>query len=424
MNNIKIFNKGKTYFLKHINSDTYKQEKVQYNAKKKQDLIEFIAQRPESTNRTDIYNTYHVTQVSICDVLSNDGVVKLLKKLYSLSKKTYSCEILYKKPTFFKKYDYVHLSYSHSFHGQFAKIDFKDDRYIDSITITWTQINSFYALFEYRFSLKKCLSKSECTQFVCDNINLLGKNDLLYYYNIDKSENFDIYVLEEMTEDYFILIFHHYITSLLFSEQGKTNKLITMIHTTRVEPININKLNLDYLGISYYNKKENYVITDSIHNNYYLLSGNNFIPNFSVTYLISKYGNNFYYMFFGYRELKILETDFSKYSTGRKRIKYDKSFVTLINKSQSLLDTRRYSKSDIYKEFNKNWELYYGCDKKNFSKEIAQSNINYKEVYESMNSYLSALSNINYTKSNRMISIITLIISFLSLIATLITLFN
>ena len=36
-------------------------------------------------------------------------------------------------------------------------------------------------------------------------------------------------------------------------------------------------------------------------------------------------------MFFGYRELKILETDFSKYSTGRKRIKYDKSFVTLIN---------------------------------------------------------------------------------------------
>jgi hypothetical protein len=124
-------------------------------------------------------------------------------------------------------------------------------------------------------------------------------------------------------------------------------------------------------------------------------------------------------MFFGYKELKQLELEFSKYLTERKKISYNKSYMTLLNKSQSMLDTRRTSKTDIFKAFNKEWELYYGHEKKNFSKEIAQSNINYKEVYENTLSYFSVLSNINYTKSNRVISIIALIVAIVTLVITI-----
>lgn len=418
MNRTKRFNESKKYYLKYINSDIYKQEKIQYDIKHQQEYDEFSKSKSELLKRTDTYEDCCVTQITICDVLSNDGITKLLQKLYSLPNKKYNKDIFYKKPTFFKKYDYVHLLYSHSFYGKFAEIKFTDDKYIESVSISWAQINSFYAVLEYNFSLKKCLKQHDCTQLVCDNIHLLNSKDLLFYYNINKKEKVDIHAIEEMDNDYFELIFQHYITSLFYSEQGHTTKLISMVHMTRKEPININTLSLDYLGISYYNQKENYVITD-IHGNYYLFAGNNHIPNFSLTHYISKYGNNFYYMFFGYRELKELEANFSKYSTGRKKIKYDKSYVTLLNKAQSLLDTRRTSKSDIFKSFNKNWELYYGCEKKNFNKEMAQANIDYREIYSNTFSYLSTLSSVNYTKSNRMISIVALLIALLTLILTL-----
>lgn len=418
MNIKKRFNKSKKYFLKHINSETYKQEKLSYEASRKQDLEEFLKNKPELSNRTDAYDTYSVTHITICDVLSNDGVTKILQKLYALSSKKYKKDIYYKKPTIFKKYDYVQLLYSHSFHGRFAEIKFIDDKYIDSINISWAQINSFYALLEYKFSLKKCLSKEECTQFVCDNIDLLNSKDLLLYYNINEKEKIDMLAMEQMDNDYFELIFQHYITSLFYSEQGRTSKMVSMVLMTRPEVLNINTINLEYLGVSYYNKKEKYIITDSIHSSYYLLAGSNHIPHFSLTYYISKYGNNFYYMFFGYRELKFLEANFSKYSTGRKRIKYDKSFISMLNKTQSLLDTRHTSKADIFKEFNQNWELYYGCTKKNFNKEMARSNIDYKEIYANTYSYLTALSNINYTKSNILLAVIALIIAIISLILT------
>lgn len=416
MNIKKRFKKSKKYYFKHINSEIYKQEKISYDASRKQDHEEFLKSKPEFTNRTDTYDNYSITHVTICDVLSNDGITNLLQKLYSLSNKIYKKDIIYKRPTLFKKYDYVHLLYSHSFHGKFADIKFLNDKYIDSVSITWAQINSFYAVLEYNFSLKRCLTQEDCTKFVCDNINLLNSKDLLFYYNIDNEKEIDMLALEEMDNDYFELIFQHYITSLFFSEQGRTNKMVSMVHMTRNQPININTLNLEFFGISYYNKKENYIITDGIHSNYYLLAGNNHIPHFSLTHYISRYGNNFYYMFFGYRELKLLETNFSKYSTGRKKIKYDKSFISLLNKSQSLLDTRQTTKSDIFKAFNKDWELYYGCEKKNFNKEMTRSNIDYKEIYANTYSYLTALSNINYTKSNIILSIIALVIAVISLI--------
>ena len=77
---------------------------------------------------------------------------------------------------------------------------------------------------------------------------------------------------------------------------------------------------------------------------------------------------------------------------------------------------RQTTKSDIFKAFNKDWELYYGCEKKNFNKEMTRSNIDYKEIYANTYSYLTALSNINYTKSNIILSIIALVIAVISLI--------
>lgn len=368
MSSKKEFEKCKEYYLKYINSEEFKSKQEVIHQEQLQDFADDIKEHPELKNRTDFYGNFRITQITICDVLSNNGLTTLLKKIYSLPSKSFKTDIMYKKPSLLHKYDYIHLLYSHSHYGVLANIKFLDNNYIDSINITWAQINSFYAVIEYTFSLKKWLSPKESTFFVCENISKLNSKDYLPVYNISSNMKLNIDTIEEMDYDFFESIFQHYITSLFYSENGKTSKLTCMIHSTRNAAFDIDKLDLQHYGVSYYNKKENYLISASQGDSYCLLAGNNCSPYFNLTNYICKYGNNFYYMFFGYKELKQLELEFSKYSTGRKKVKYDKSYIALLNKSQSMLDTRRTSKADIFKAFNKNWELYYGYEKKALTK--------------------------------------------------------
>ncbi len=191
----------------------------------------------------------------------------------------------------------MHLQYSGSFYGIFAEVEFLDDKYINSVKITWSQINSYFAILEYKFTLKHNLSEENCTRFICDNIKKLNKKDYLPYYFISNKEVIDFHILNEMNEDFFVLIFQHYITSIFYSEQGQKYRLINMVHMTRKEPINIDTLEFGYCGVSYYNKKENYMIICDSNYNYCLMAGNNNIPQFSLSSYIAKYGNSFYYMF-------------------------------------------------------------------------------------------------------------------------------
>jgi hypothetical protein len=418
MNTKSQFKKSYKYYLKHVNTSTYFEAQKKYDEKHKKEILEFEKNDPELKNRTDWYENHIVTSVTICDILSNDGITKLSKRLYSLSPPKYKTTITYKKPSVFKNYDYVHLQYSGSFYGIFAEVEFLDDKYINSVKITWSQINSYFAILEYKFTLKHNLSEENCTRFICDNIKKLNKKDYLPYYFISNMEVIDFHILNEMNEDFFVLIFQHYITSTFYSEQGQKYRLINMVHMTRKEPINIDTLDFGYCGVSYYNKKENYMIICDSNYNYCLMAGNNNIPQFSLSSYIAKYGNSFYYMFFGHRELKIFEIEFSKYSTGRKKAKYNKKFTYLLNKMQSLCESQAKSKSDIYQSFDKDWKLYLGYKEQKLNKFVAKIYIDYKSIYANHYAYLNTLCNINYTKSNQFISIAAIIIAIITLILT------
>lgn len=418
MNTKKKFKRSYKYYLKHVNNSTYLDAQRKYDEKHKKEILEFEKNDPDLENRTDWYEDHIVTSVTICDILSNDGITKLSKRLHSLSSKKYKTIITYKKPTFFKSYDYIHLQYSSSFHGIFAEIEFLDDKYVKIVEITWSQINSYFAILEYKFTLKHYLSEENCTHFICDNIKKLNKKDYLPYYYLKKNQAIDFHLLNEMNEDFFVLIFQHYITSVFYSEQGKKYRLINMVHMTRTEPINISTLDFGDCGISYYNKKKNYMITCDSNYNYCLMAGNNNIPQFNLSSYITKYGNSFYYMFFGHRELKIFEIEFSKYSTGRKKARYNKKFTYLLNKMQSLCESQTNNKFNIYKAFDKDWKLYLGYKEQKLNKFIAQINIDYNSIYSNYYAYLNSLCNINYTKSNQFISIGAIIIAIITLILT------
>lgn len=415
------------YYLKNINSDEYKEEKCKREEERKKVHLQYVAEmKPEWINRTDYYEDFIIAGITLYDVLSNDGVGKLLRKLYSLPKNKFKVKNYYKKPTLINKFDYVHLQYSGSGHGIFAEIDLLDDKYIRHISVTWTQINNYYAFFEYNFQFKQCLDDELYEKFIFDNIKKITSKDYaIWYYIINRmgKDELDCLMLEQMQQEYFSLIFQHYITSFFFSEQGKENRLVNMVYMTREKHINIDELYLGDLSISFYNQEANYVITgDFDGENYCLYAGNNRIPSFSILGYIARYGNEFYYRFLGNRELKIFEREFSKFSTGRKKITYNRDLLKLLNKMQSVSETESRREESFYEEFDKKWMFYISNNQTELSEFHKESILEYKKIYADNFSYLNLLSEINYTKSNHRNTIIATIVSILATVISLIAL--
>ena len=304
------------YYIDNIQSEKYR---VYLSAKKKEGFKnheEYVNKYiSEWIKRTDFYEPDFISEITFFDVLDNQGTIKLLRKLYSLSERKYKVYNYYKKPGRIKSYDYIHLKYTGSGWGCFADIELLDDPYISNIKITWCQLNSYYAFFVYKISFKQALNEDRFYSFMIDTMRLFTRNDYVLWYpsiNQVKDDKVDGLLLETMDRDFFPIVCQHYITTLLYSEQGRHGPLINIVSQSRKDSIDINKIYLGDMDYSYYNKKDNYFITcDYSQINYALCAGNNRITNFSVLGLVAKYGNQFYYHFAGCSELENYEILFS-----------------------------------------------------------------------------------------------------------------
>lgn len=188
---------------------------------------------------------------------------------------------------------------------------------------------------------------------------------------------------------------------------------------TRKKPIDINTLDLGFLCDAYFNKKDNYVIIGRKRlGNYYLLAGNNMIPNFSVIACATKFGTNFYYDFNGERELKHFEYEFSKYSTGRNPIS-KKKLIALLNRLQGLSEYRFFDNESFYSDVKDRWEIYRDNEKKGdfpIDKDISEK---FKKIYERSFSYFKTRAEIELASTNRLLSIIAIIIAIVGVIIAL-----
>ena len=69
------------FYLKNINTEEYIEYKSKSYEESKKVHQEYIKkEKPHWKDRNDFYEDYHVVKIVFGDVLSNDGVVKLLKK--------------------------------------------------------------------------------------------------------------------------------------------------------------------------------------------------------------------------------------------------------------------------------------------------------------------------------------------------------
>lgn len=380
-------------------------------------------EKPKWINRTDYYDGSSIRQVIICDVLTNDGISKLIKKAYSLSRKKYKIENRYIKPSLTKKYDYIHLDYSSSGYGELSTITFLKDKYIDKIEISWGQINNYFALVEYKFIFKNPLKNDDFINFIIDKIDTLNKKDYLsYYFIFENNQDHNFRCLKQSIYEIFEEICQHYISSLLFSEYATHTKLPIMIIYTREKPIDIDTLYLGDMSFSYYNKEENFVVQSDIDSNSYsLLSGGNHIPNFYVLHYMHKYNNFFFYFFFGEHQIELFEQEYSRYASGRKNIN-EKKLLKLIMILGGLKENQKLN-NDFYENLSKEWDLYRGCDKIDIEKHNGDFIERYKKIYTNSFEEFKMRFDLHNNKIEMRIAMASLLVAGISLIVSLILLF-
>lgn len=420
-----LFKKNVEYYRENYYTDDYNEYLKTQQAQRKKNHDEYISrEKTEWKDRTDYFDEAPdicITQVHFLDVLSNDGISKVLSKIYKLPKRSYRVRNYYKKPSLFRKYDYVHYSYGGYGYGSFAEILFLKSEYISRIDISITQLNSYYAVLEYIVEFKNCLTQNLYDKFIFDQIkNVKPKRDYTIAFNFSDRIEDNYNAICDVKYDYFIIICQHYITSLLFSEQGNENELVNLTVYTRKKPINIDALYLGDMNLSFYNKKEGFVVItefDRVKN--YLYAGNRRIPSFCFSHYIGEYGNALYNQFFWERELSIFQNTFSKYVSGRKKPKYNKDYYELLRKTQSFCDIEYKNINSFYDKFSERWDFYYCNDKRDIKEYFSKTNINLSEIYKNTYEYLRLRVDISIASFNHVIAIVALLISILAFLKSL-----
>ena len=100
---------------------------------------------------------------------------------------------------------------------------------------------------------------------------------------------------------------------------------------------------------------------------------------------------------------------------------YNREFKKLLNKLQSVSEVESRKEKDIYTAFNEAWDFYSFGKKQDLKKYHENDIAKYKKIYENNFSYLKVLSEINYTKNNQRLMILTVIISIVAIFISILT---
>lgn len=405
-------------FQQIVVSDSYQQYKIAQNEKIQKSHFRYVAEHyPEQIQRTDTYEESILTEVKVYDTLTNTGATKLIQKLYSLPKRKFNVRNRYKRPTYCKHYDYVYLQLAGIETDSVADIEFLDDDYIKNLSIGWCHIDSFSVYVEYAFTLKKCLPKDAQREFVINRMSLLNKNDHRSFYVMGESQQEKYSCVLQLEEDLLLDIFRHYVTSLFYSEHGRKYPLNCLAIFSRQEPIDIDRICLSPFHSTWCNAEEKYILIDRSDNAYYLCAGENRIPNFSFFHLISRYGNAMYFALNGWNDLKIIQNEFSKYSTHRRHIRKT-NLIGLLNRLQGLRESQNFQSDDKLKRFDKDWIGFGGYETKDFSALYSKYIAEFKRIYEDNFLYFQTVAELDMAQTNQWISLIAIIIAVLTLILT------
>lgn len=279
----------------------------------------------------------HFIHVAMYDVLDNDGMNKLVKKLYKLKKCTkYDINIQYLKNNFLKK-NYINSNLTGIRTGFISEIKFKNDKWLSEIAITYTYINTSQIIIEYCFTFKKVMcTYLQIHNFVMDNV-LKIKKPLYFHSYADKSiiKKADYKELLNLDDILFSDILQAYICNMMYTYLGDEYKLPTeysyKIHRNNSKK-NI-KLRNAFLQECYEKGDEHLIISDLNYDRFeasHYYSGKYFSSPILLRYF-SHFPIEMYYKVFRKIALSELEKHMRKYLNSRKNFVSSKDMKWLIN---------------------------------------------------------------------------------------------
>lgn len=364
----------------------------------------------------DLDSNMDLYSVSIYDVVNNNDVNKLVKKIYQLKRnKNYSVEISYKKK-FIKDINYIRPEFDHTGHGIFAKIKFLNDSLISYIDMTWSQINNEEAIIEYEIHLKKCIdSFSIIYDYILENYKKLRKIKYsIFYFNIENFLNDDSQNIQTEFK-YFRTILQQKINKVSTSNYSKKYLLpikFTYLIKNKTKKI-MKYIEKPFLEESFIVDKDHYLILNTIEEfegieiNEVIFK-KRFNP-INMVVMMSELKMPLYYRFFYNIEKQELEYKIGKYLNSKK------IFVNIWNYKWLLNKKRRLDEKRFYNINNKRSKSINGFSNKKISliDELLKKNIG--DVYSENIEYINNLNTINYNTIAFAISVLALIIAIVAI---------
>ena len=364
----------------------------------------------------DLDSNMDLYSVSIYDVVNNNDVNKLVKKIYQLKRnKNYSVEISYKKK-FIKDINYIRPEFDHTGHGIFAKIKFLNDSLISYIDMTWSQINNEEAIIEYEIHLKKCIdSFSIIHDYILENYKKLRKIKYsIFYFNIENFLNDDSQNIQTEFK-YFRTILQQKISKVSTSNYSKKYLLpikFTYLIKNKTKKI-MKYIEKPFLEESFIVDKDHYLILNTIEEfegieiNEVIFE-KRFNP-INMVVMMSELKMPLYYRFFYNIEKQELEYKIGKYLNSKK------IFVNIWNYKWLLNKKRRLDEKRFYNINNKRSKSINGFSNKKISliDELLIKNIG--DVYSENIEYINNLNTINYNTIAFAISVLALIIAIVAI---------
>lgn len=364
----------------------------------------------------DLDSNMDLYSVSIYDVVNNNDVNKLVKKIYQLKRnKNYSVEISYKKK-FIKDINYIRPEFDHTGHGIFAKIKFLNDSLISYIDMTWSQINNEEAIIEYEIHLKKCIdSFSIIHDYILENYKKLRKIKYsIFYFNIENFLNDDSENIQTEFK-YFRTILQQKISKVSTSNYSKKYLLpikFTYLIKNKTKKI-MKYIEKPFLEESFIVDKDHYLILNTIEEfegieiNEVIFK-KRFNP-INMVVMMSELKMPLYYRFFYNIEKQELEYKIGKYLNSKK------IFVNIWNYKWLLNKKRRLDEKRFYNINNKRSKSINGFSNKKISliDELLIKNIG--DVYSENIEYINNLNTINYNTIAFAISVLALIIAIVAI---------
>ena len=364
----------------------------------------------------DLDSNMDLYSVSIYDVVNNNDVNKLVKKIYQLKRnKNYSVEISYKKK-FIKDINYIRPEFDHTGHGIFAKIKFLNDSLISYIDMAWSQINNEEAIIEYEIHLKKCIdSFSIIHDYILENYKNLRKIKYsIFYFNIENFLNDDSQNIQTEFK-YFRTILQQKISKVSTSHYSKKYLLpikFTYLIKNKTKKI-MKYIEKPFLEESFIVDKDHYLILNTIEEfegieiNEVIFK-KRFNP-INMVVMMSELKMPLYYRFFYNIEKQELEYKIGKYLNSKK------IFVNIWNYKWLLNKKRRLDEKRFYNINNKRSKSINGFSNKKISliDELLIKNIG--DVYSENIEYINNLNTINYNTIAFAISVLALIIAIVAI---------